>query len=444
MNRILSALCLLLALNFASASRLVFINLADTHSAYDNYPQLLTQVENVVSAQGEVPVYILFNGDLFEPGNVVAARSQGEVDWAFLRSLNELAPVILNLGNHEFDFANPSAFVAEAEGYGITVIGNIIDRTTQRLLAPAVTTIELDGLTVDVVGVATDQLNTYEVGARERILIPEPVSWIRHFERLTLLADFSVLMTHAGVVADRSLLVDLPDNVLFVVGGHDHLTLREEVSSTVYLHNGFRAEGFNVTTIDFAGERPELSFSDYLFDPATAAEPTLSAMVEGKRNEYLQAADLGVIGDLARDHTVREAAAWAVETLRTATGADVAMLNHSSFGSGLAAGPLPSYRFDEFLRFDNDVMRVSVEGEALLDMLALANQGETTPFEARTGDFVYATDLEPVPGQRYTLVTSSWVALSENAIRYLGRSDLEFAQLDGMTVKGLLVEALNP
>ncbi len=89
-------------------------------------------------------------------------------------------------------------------------------------------------------------------------------------------------------------------------------------------------------------------------------------------------------------------------------------------------------------------MRVSVEGEVLLDMLALANQGETTPFEARTGDFVYATDLEPVPGQRYTLVTSSWVALPENATRYLGRSDLEFAQLGGITVKGLLVEALNP
>ncbi len=51
-----------------------FIILSDLHSAYERMAQLLLAIQSRVSA-AKRPQVILFNGDLFESGNVVATRS---------------------------------------------------------------------------------------------------------------------------------------------------------------------------------------------------------------------------------------------------------------------------------------------------------------------------------------------------------------------------------
>ena len=133
---------------------------------------------------------------------------------------------------------------------------------------------------------------------------------------------------------------------------------------------------------------------------------------------------------------------WSVETVRDAVDADVAFLNHSSFGSGLSEGPLPKYRFDQFMRFDNDMMHAEVDASTLHTILGRSNQHIETAFEERTGDYLYASDINVEDGETYRIVTSSWVALDFNQQRYLG-TEVSFEQIEGVTTKGLLTEALD-
>lgn len=421
---------------------LVAVNMADTHSAYDAYPRILTAVERLSEQYAGQNLVFLFNGDLFELGNAAALNSDGEADWEFLRRLREHGPVIVNIGNHEFDFVAPREFVETAGEYGVTVIGNVSD-ASGRSLAPATVDLAAGEATVRVLGVATDAMNTYPEPYRESLRIPNPVEWTEeNYADLVRDADYSILLSHAGLVADREMLAAAPEGTLFAVGGHNHLVLREEVRGIPYMHNGFRGERLNVTEVYLSGGDPRLTYRTVRTARIEEPDADLAATIERVREQYLDAEDTAVVGSVPRDMTVLEAAMWSVETVRDAVGADAAFLNHTSFGSGLNEGPLPKYRFDQFMRFDNDVMRAEVDAATLRTILRRSNQHTATPVEERTGDFLYASDIEVEDGETYEIVTSSWVALDFNQQRYLG-TEISFAQVEGVTTKGILTEEMG-
>ncbi len=458
LKRTLLSLVLLAAFLFGSAQEadIGFFNIADLHSAYDQYGSIINYIDEVVSKDfPDTPVYILVNGDVFELGNALATRSEGMLDWLFLEELQATGDVtvIINIGNHEFDFLSPSEFLAEADARGIIVIGNVLDKATGQRLTPAVHTINIDGVTIDVVGIATNQLNTYEAASRELITLPDPVTWASYYDKLTILSDYSILLSHAGVVADRDILSQLPDNVLFAVGGHNHIFVSEMVATatgeTLYLQNGFKGELVTLHAYDLDSGRAELVFEGN--GPGSATwQPFEDALASTQAN-FLAPEDSEVLGTVPTDYSVFEAAQWAVETLRQRTGADVAMLNHTSFGAGLTEGPLERYEYDAFLRFNNDVVTAEVDGQTLRTMLAGANQSvgsiravfDNVDLSALTGDFVYATDVMIEDEATYTVVTSSWVAAPFNQLQYLGVEGVNFEVIEGLTTKEVLLEALN-
>jgi 2',3'-cyclic-nucleotide 2'-phosphodiesterase (5'-nucleotidase family) len=425
-----------------SAPELVVVNMADTHSAYDAYPRILTAVERLANQYSGQNVVFLFNGDLFELGNAAALKSEGEADWEFLSRLREYGPVIINIGNHEFDFMTPGEFIDAAREHDLTVIGNIAD-ADGRPLAPATTDLSVDHTVVRVVGVATNQMNTYPEPYRETVGIPDPVEWTQNnYDRLVADADYSILLSHAGLAADRELLAGVPTSTLFAVGGHDHLVLREEVEGVTYMHNGFRGERFNVTEVYLGASTPRLVFRRVL--SANVAEPDarMADTIERVRTEHLDEADTAIVGVVPEDMSVLEAAMWSVATVRDAVGADAAFLNHTSFGSGLPEGELPAYRFDQFMRFDNDVMRAEVDADTLRTILERSNQHAGTPVAERTGDFLYASEIDVEDSATYEIITSSWVALDFNQQRYLG-TKIDFEKVEDVTTKGILIEAMS-
>lgn len=434
-----------------------FFNLADLHSAYDQYGSIIAYVAEVVSKDfAAAPVYILINGDIFELGNALATRSEGMLDWFFLEELQAIGDnvnIIINIGNHEFDFLRPQVFLDEAEARGFIVIGNVIDKMTGELLAPAVHTINAGGTTIDVVGIATNALNTYPAAVRGSLTLPDPVAWARYYDKLTILSDYSILLSHAGVTHDREILAQLPDNVLFAVGGHNHIFIEQveptATGETLYLQNGFKGETVSLHAYTFSEAGVEVAFSGR--GPGIGNwQPFADAFAE-VQGDFLAPEDAEVIGTVPRDYNVFEAAQWAVETLRQAVGADVAMLNHTSFGAGLAQGALERYEYNAFLRFDNDVVVADVDGATLRTILATANQpvgsfaalNDDVNLDALTGDFVYATEMNVDDDATYRVVTSSWVALPFNQLQYLGVEGLTFETLPEVTTKGILLAALN-
>lgn len=423
---------------------MVVVNMADTHSAYDAYPAILAGVAELSAAYGGRDLVFLFNGDLFELGNATATKSGGVVDGAFIERLAVYGPVVINIGNHEFDFMSPQEFVTRAEAAGAIVIGTVAT-ADDAALTPVSTELLVDGRRVRIVGVGTDQMSTYPGEIRESLVIPEPVSWVgENWERVTSGADYSILASHAGLVADLGILDELAgdDSILYAVGGHDHIVVNEGVDGIAYMHNGFRGERFNVTEVFFTPLGAYTRYRDVITADIDGVDENMAALIDRTRAAYLDAEDLAGIGTVREDMTVLEAAMWAVETVREATGADAAFLNHTSFGSGLAAGPFPKYRFDQFMRFDNDVMRATVDAATLRTILAHANQHEMEDLRARSGDFLYTGEIDVRDGRRYEIVTSSWVALDFNQMRYLGTT-VEFEQIPGITTKGLLTAELN-
>jgi 2',3'-cyclic-nucleotide 2'-phosphodiesterase (5'-nucleotidase family) len=443
---------------------LIFINMADLHSSYDNFPGVLGRVQSLVREYEGVKAYILLNGDLFEQGNLCTTRTQGSVDWFFLEQLQACAPVVYNIGNHEFDFLDPHDFLHEAQSRGVTVLSNLLVDGEQ--LAPASLSFDAAGKRVTLVAVATNQDFTYPEDLRERITFPDPVTWFgENYRKLVTGSDYNVIVSHAGVMADVAMMAQLPSERkhLFVVGGHDHLNFRKYVSGRSYLHNGFKAEKINLVRVTFVEDASWISFQDYLIDPITEdggipdsafantgtrkamqiRTAPLVQMIQNVRNSTLVEEDLESIGTLPRDFTVQEAIAWAIETINTELNVDVTVLNHTSFGAGLPEGDLPRYRFDEFLRFDSNLMQATVDSETLERILQRANQNAYTMLKERTGDFVYTNNIDPEPGEMYTLVTSSWVAMPFNVERYLNTTDIEFTELDGVSLKSLLQQALK-
>lgn len=455
---------MILSVNTLPASKLepdvIFINMADLHSSYDNFPGVLGRVQALVQEYDNATTYIILNGDLFEQGNLCTARTQGAIDWFFLEQLRACAPVIYNIGNHEFDFLDPHDFLAEARARDVVVMSNML--VDGQPLVPASHRFTVAGKEIALVTVATNQDFTYPEPLRPRLTLPDPAAWFaENYLELIDGSDYNVLISHAGVVADVAMMAQLPDSRkhLFVVGGHDHLNFRKYVSGRSYLHNGFKAEKINLVKVSFVEDAAWISFQDYPIDPINelgvtisshnTPNPTLtntSALIERiqqVRKDTLTPEDLEPIGTLPRDFTVQEAINWAIETIKNELGVDVAILNHTSFGAGLPEGDLPRYRFDEFLRFDSDLLQATVDSDTLQQILSRANQNAYTLLKERTGDFIYTNNIDPQPDQHYTLVTSSWVAMPFNTMRYLNTDDITFSKIEGITLKALLQTALH-
>lgn len=425
----------------------VLINLADTHSAYDAYPRIITKVAEVADSYQGTPVYVLVNGDIMETGVVVGLRNGGYLDWLFLEALDEVAPVVINIGNHEFDFFDYQTFITEAEARGLSVIGGVSDLSSgsATMLQPVSLELPAGDSTLTVAGIATDAMTTYPAAIRDSLQIDSPASQMRAFLAANPQHDNLVVMSHAGVPADKEIfeLLDA-DRTVYVVGGHDHLHFQSEVNGIPYFHNGFRGELISVVELHATAAGWDVREQSILIDDSVPANPGFAKEVAFERLEWLEREDVAYIGTVEADMSITEAIHWSIEVLRDATGADVAVANHTTYGSALPAGPLSRYRFDEFMRFDNDVVYVDVDGATLETILSSSNQDETTPVELRNGDFIYATPLPAIdPAATYRLVTSSFVALDFNQLPLLNVAGLEFTTIDGVTTKGITRDALR-
>ena len=198
------------------------IVLGDQHSAYERTAQVVGLVDQLKAAHPDLPLAVILDGDTQEYGNVIARRSGGAIDFAMYAALAQRAPTIVNLGNHEPEFYALAETVQRIEATGARVISNITNRETGGPFAPAALPLPLGAVAATVVGVTTDNLATYRVAIRPSLDLAQPVVWARaNFPRLLANAPLPIVVSHAGIAADRELLALVPDGTLFA-GAHDH------------------------------------------------------------------------------------------------------------------------------------------------------------------------------------------------------------------------------
>lgn len=421
----------------APAARLII--LSDLHSAYERSAQLLAAVAAEIAAN-PAPTAILINGDVFELGNVVATRSAGAVDWLLLQKLSRLAPTVLNIGNHEPDLINDLAqMIAQARAAGVTVLSNITDTRTGALYTQPGFQLDLGSIPVALVGLATNAINTYPKPTREQLGIPDPVEWATASLAENLPeGSLHVVLSHAGVVADRGILPLLTDGSV-LIGGHDHLVLEHAEGRTRYLHTGSWSSLY--TVVDIAADR-SLLVSQVAIGLDAPADEELATLIVTTMAEHLTAEETAIVGQSPEAQTLGASARFAAAALATAGSGDVGFIGHTTFGTGLPEGGVSKYVFDSVVRFDGKLMRAEVDRTTLDAILTRANQDGDIPLASRTGDFLYAAPIELADKPTYTIVTNDWSATNQKS--YFGREDLAFTEIEPtVQVKATVLAALS-
>lgn len=426
----------------AGAEAVVFIT-GDQHSAYERTAQLVALIGDIRAENASLPALILLNGDTLEHGNPVALASKGAIDFAMFTALARLAPTYLNLGNHEPEFFDLADTVKRIEATGVKVVGNITDRATGQLFAPATLSLTLGAYDVTLVGLTTDRLATYRVAVQPSLDLADPVVWAkaRFPEIFTEQKTLPVILSHAGLVADRAILPLAPDGSLFA-GAHDHLRLTHTTGRTVYVHSGSWNEYLTVAWLYHDEEkRAHWDVQQIPVDAAGAGDAALTELIRTTTAQTLTPEARQIIANLPQAIAPAEATAFATRAVRLAAGASAAVIGNTTFGGGLPAGEVSRYAFDACVRFDGALMLAEVTGEQLQHIKARANPGPDTPFEQRTGEYLvgdFPSEIDPA--KTYRLVTNDWVVRNQKA--YLGDETIAFKTIPKLRLKPLVQQAL--
>lgn len=409
---------------------------SDMHSAYDRTAQLLAAFEAETRAHA-VPHVIAINGDLFEHGNVVSVRSGGVIDWAFLAALPRIAPTVCNLGNHDNDLTPDLAdVVARLKGLGVHVVSNIGDTRTGENYAEPTANLPFGDRALRVVGMATNALNTYPKPSREQLSIPDPTEWAAgHLADHLSGADQIMVMSHAGVAADRSILPLLPDGAL-MIGGHNHLLFQHRQGSSAYAHTGSWTNAYTIAEFLSDGSVTAVSRPVALDAPAS---PQLAELISATLATHLTPDDRVILGSSPHALSLGDTGRRAAQGLAQAADADVGFMGHTTMGTGAPVGPVTRYAFDSIIRFDGKVMVATVSREQFDGFMPRANQDRPMPLTDRSGDFLYASAYTPT-GSDVRIATTDWCATNQQ--EYFGMTGLTFQEVAGRGVKSACIATL--
>lgn len=417
----------------------VLFTISDLHAPYARFPALLDTIREMRADVG-VPAALLINGDIFERGNVVCLRSGGVADWAFLSALASEMPVIVNLGNHETAIMDDMAtFTALADQAGIRVISNLVDRRTGQFFAPVSDRLGLGGINISLLGLAATNPFVYRTAVRDTLTFLDTAQFVDDIiADASAGADLTVIMSHAGVSADKSFLGNVPSGTL-VQGAHDHLTLNAEENGVSYFHVGSWGTQLGVVSLKKADDTVQATYETVPIAPRDG-NTALADVIAAQKTEHLTDEDTDVIANVPNDMDMHSSILLATDALRAATDADVAMIGHTTFGAPLAAGPLTKYDFDAFVRFGGPLKVASVQGDILADMLGRANQFAAQTLDERTGDYVHVAELDIDTSQTYRLAVNAWTAVNQAA--YLGTEDITFEDVESLELKSVISDHL--
>lgn len=409
---------------------------SDMHSAYERTAQLLAAFETEVRSN-PVPHVIAIDGDIFEHGNVVAVRSGGVVDWAFLAALPKIAPTVFNLGNHDNDLTPDLAqVVARMKSLGVHVVSTIGDTRTGAGYADPSTTLPFGRRSLRVVGMATNSLTTYPKASRDQLSISSAADWASaNLDDNLVGADLVMVMSHAGVAADRDILPLLPDGSL-MIGGHNHLLFQHRQGRSAYVHTGAWTAAYTVA--EFLSDGSVTAQSRTVARDAPAS-PALADLIAATLAANLAEEERTVLGNSPRALSLGDTGRCVAAGLAQAAGADAGFIGHTTLGTGVPAGPVSRYVFDSIVRFDGKLMVATVSRAQFDEFMARANQDRPMPLADRTGDFLYASGASP-KGDQVRIVTTDWCATNQR--EYFGTMGLIFEQASDLMVKLVAAKAL--
>ena len=328
-----------------------------------------------------VPTLLLDAGDIFlgtPEGNLSKGIAVTEV-------MNAAGYDAMTIGNHEFDLGVDvvNALAASAR---FPILGANVrippGRAPPAFLRPYVIK-ELGGLKVGIIGVITELVPAVVMpGRNEKIVFEKPQEIIRACvaDLKARGVDFIILLSHCGSEEDRRIAAEV-EGIGVIVGGHGHELLRKalRVRSTGTLVVQAGASGQYLGRIDCEVDPQSGRAARYRYKvipiekDRCAPDPAVEGVLEkwdakvgekfdeqvGSSLSDFAGSDIGegTLGDLITD------------SMRAATGAEIAFHNNYGIRNPLLKGPVTIRDIYKIMPFDNTLYTMSLTGAQVLKIL---------------------------------------------------------------------------
>lgn len=383
-----------------------------------------------------IPTLLLDAGDIFV-GTPEGAVSGGA---AVVEVMNVTRYDAAAVGNHEFDHGVPNLERLAASADFPFLCANALTSPGGEELpfARPYVIMECGGLIVGIIGVITQSTPSIVMPGRiEKVTFSDPMDAARRCaaELIEQGTDFIILISHCGLEEDKKLAAGLED-VGLIVGGHSHELLKKPLmarpTGTIIVQAGDSGRYLGKLDLLVDPHRRRAITRRYelipLKEDACPPDPSVKAIVDECRARAGKEFD-EVVGECLTDLVESDTAESQLgdtiaDSMRAATGAEIAFHNSHGIRAPLLRGPVTKRDIYTIMPFDNTLYTMKLSGaqvRAILEQsLSLDNgllqvSGLTVSYDpsAAAGEKV----VEAVCGERpiedgrdYLVATNSYLA----------------------------------
>jgi 5'-nucleotidase / UDP-sugar diphosphatase len=386
---ILIAIVLVASKLHATTRHLKIIHWNDLHSQIEplkigsatvggflNLTRVVDSLRAVVKEYGDACL-VLDGGDEFQ-GTLVSTITKGKSAYELL---NLIKPDAVAIGNHEFDYGWPNLRYLLRTTAHFPIVNANITTEAGMPIAKQYLIKSVGGLRVGIIGLTLESLASST--------LPENTNGLtirRYDEVLPKLlkevhaqsVDLVILLTHIGVEADSLLAAKYP-RIGIIVGGHSHTPLFEpiRVGHTLIVQAGSKGRWVGEADLDIDSETDSVLKSHaHLIDvrPSAKKNDARAARVVKKLLALVDSSYDTVIGTLGRDWRAGgdyngNLATFEALALQNHFRVDLGCMNHGGLRKSLAAGPIRLKDVYEINPFQNELVKITLDGFQLQSAL---------------------------------------------------------------------------
>ncbi len=376
---------------------------------------------------------LVFNGgDMMNKGAPAWSDKYRCVEWAWLNGLVDA----MAFGNHDADYGDDELARCRASVRYPILSANTAGFDRYRVF-------EREGMRIGVFAIAGSDFPRLVSAAHLMFTDPtvaarDVVQTLRDREHV----DAVVMIGHEHADADYKLAAAVP-GIDLILGTHSHL--KREVTRIPGTRTWFISPSQYMTYISvvqlkfdrhhLTGVEGRLIAVDSAMKPDREIETRIAAMQLDLERDPQYRELFVPIARLPRRLGVRELGQFAVDTMRQAVRADVALSTSSSFRQPLPAGSIDRETLGAALPYDNEIVLFRINGARLSKLLA------RSAADTSDGPLV-TTAIETVEPQRiYRVAVTDFMAFLSGAYRDV-LSDVEAAHT-GIRVRSAVMKRMS-
>lgn len=442
--------------NLEGVRTIDILTVNDVHGALlatGKNPGLAKTYGVIQSLRSENPqgTLLVGGGDYFQ-GSVESNLTGGENTLVVLNAMGFQAMAV---GNHEFDWGLERLRQLAGQAEFPFLAANIRQRSTGETLPflPPSRLLEVGGVKIGVLGLTTQEtpIKTHPRNVQELLFTDPAAEARREVEELRAKgAELVVVIAHlgseqdpqTGALAGEGLaLLQQVEGIDVLVTGHTHQVVAGRWRETVVVQAGNYGQNVGHVRLQVDPVTHQVLAQQVEVLPvavhATAADTELAELVqlavqEAEIKKCTPVAELSM--DLPHDRwQLTLLGAYVADSLRQATGAEVAFVNGGGIRTGLMQGTVTLGQTFGALPFDNTVVTLQLSGRKIREVL------EYGLFNAQVGTIQFSGitvqyDGGRMPGERVREIRLADGSLLRDGADYrVATNDFLFSGGDGFT-----------